>query len=377
MVPQEVIAYVQRLRANGYAAQAIRQNLLASGYTSQEAEQALAAAFRPVSSASSRNWVPLAAGGGAGAVVLVVLLLIFLPSSPAFTVTTRPNTVEARAGTTLTFADTFEFKSKLKSSEIALTHELVAPATGNLLFSHDENVPAGASATSKVDLPDDLQPGRYLLKTIAKGDGHTAETSFSFKVLPALPKTSAPNTPAPVIPITPTPGVPASNESTAPTQASCNDFDPCTEDTVVDGKCAFNQLPVCCGDYICKSDLGETTATCPRDCAAQPDAKSTSDIVAEAEQTATKDGPRAQLLCGTLAQQSDADQCYDSVARISATSAGCLKITDGKTKDSCLLYFAINKDEFSVCYSIGDPNLQSSCFSFRNLHEIQSSQPSA
>ncbi|HSU72351.1 MAG TPA: hypothetical protein VLJ21_00700 [Candidatus Binatia bacterium] len=359
MVPREVIAYVQRLRDNGYSAQAIRQNLVSSGYTSQEADQALLAVFRPAVT-QQRNWKPLAAGGIAGVLVIVLLAVLFIPSSPAFSVTTRPASVEARAGSTLSFSEQFVFEKPL-DGELTLTHELVAPATGNLLTSVDQQAPVAPTVTSKLALPDDLQPGRYIVHTLVTAEGHTAESSFSFKVLPALSATTPSVTPE----TTETPTI----EPT--TSQECNDFDPCTDDTFKEGTCVFETLPVCCGDYVCNSQLSETSATCPRDCAAQPEAKSTADILAEAEQTAANDAARAELLCSTLAQTSDADQCYDSVARISSHSSTCSKIVDSKTKDSCYLYFAINKDEFTVCTSITDPNLQSSCYSFKNLKEIQ------
>jgi hypothetical protein len=365
MVPREVIAYVQRLRDNGYAAQAIRQNLLASGYTPQEADQALLAVFRPNVMHQGRNWKPLAAGGAAGLLVIGLLLVLFIPSSPAFTMTTRPNSVEARAGSTLSFSENFVFEKELDVDGLEVTHELVAPS-GNLLLSVDQHVSIGPSATSTLHLPADLQPGRYLVRTTATGDGHTAESSFSFKALPALPGTTS-------LPETSTPSeTPIENTSTV---QECNDFDPCTDDSNKDGKCVFEQMPVCCGDYICGET--ETSSTCPRDCAAQPEAKSTADIIAEAEQTASDDPARAELLCGTLAQATDADQCYDSVARIASQSETCDKIRDSKTRDSCYLYFAINKNEFAVCEDISDPNLKSSCYSFKNLHDIQGQIPAS
>lgn len=366
MVPREVIAYVQRLRDNGYSAQAIRQNLVSSGYTPHEADQALLSVFKPTVM-QPRNWKPLAAGGIAGFLVIVLLTVILLPSSPAFSVKSQPASAEVRAGSTLSFSEFLVYEDELDTDELEITHELVAPATGNMLLSVEQRAPVKSSVSSKLELPDDLQPGRYVVRTIITADGHTAESSFSFRVLPAATKPQTPTTPI----------VSEGNETpTEPVTQDCNDFDPCTDDSFTDGKCVFTMRPVCCGDYLCNSDLGETTVTCPRDCAAQPEAKSTEEILGDAEQLASSDAERAQLLCGTLAQISDADDCYDSVARISSKSEVCGKIVEGKPRDSCYLYFAINKNEYTVCTSISDPNLQSSCYAFKNLNQLEQQIPS-
>jgi|GEM_PF-6531825 len=371
MVPREVIAYVQRLRNSGYSAQAIRQNLIASGYTPQEADQALLSGFRPMVMQQGRNWKPLAAGIGAGTLVLVLMIVLLVPSGPAFTVSTQPSSAEARAGSSISFSERFVYERELDTDELEVIHELVAPATGNLIFSVDQRIPISPAYQTKLEIPEDLQPGRYIVRTIVTADGHTAESSFSFRVLPPAPRQTVQ---VPTVPVVETP---VDNQAEEMPAQDCNDFDPCTDDSFFGGQCVFEQLPVCCGDYICDFNLGETTTTCPRDCAAQPAAKSTAEIIAEAEQAAVRAPETAELLCTTLAQKTDADQCYDTVARIGSKSATCQKISDSKTRDKCVLYFAIHKSEYTGCATIGDPNLQSSCYSFKNLGEIQQNLPQA
>ncbi|MBI4145254.1 hypothetical protein HY493_03535 [Candidatus Woesearchaeota archaeon] len=361
MVSQEVMTYVQRLRSMGYAPQAIRQNLLQAGYSVQEADAALAVS--PVAARAARHdWRPLLFGGIAGVAVIVVLIILLLPSGIKVTLTTQPQQLEVRAGGAITFSDALSLDGDAET--ITLIHELVAPETGNIIDTVEETIPATSDSvrtTSRVTIPSDVAPGRYLVRTTARADGAEAEASFSFKIVPAPVVSSLePPSSTPLIPTTPE----------APAQTECNDFDPCTEDTIKDGECVFESMQVCCGDYVCDVNAGETSGSCARDCAAPAEAKSTQTILDEAQDIAVSDVERAKLMCGTLAQRSDADTCYDTVARTSGQSSACLEIGTGKTRDSCLLYFAIQKDEFSVCAKIDDPTAQSSCYSFKNLNEL-------
>ncbi|MBI4151138.1 hypothetical protein HY492_03360 [Candidatus Woesearchaeota archaeon] len=359
MPAPEVIASIQRMRSQGYSPAQIHQSLISSGYSSSDADRALrATGLRRIS------WFPAAAGIGGGLAVIIIIILIVSNIGPAFTMKTVPQAVEARAGSSISFGESFEYERSIDAEELVLRHELISPATGNLILQIEQRVEVADSALSKVRLPDDLQPGRYVIKTVADADGHTAESSFSFKVLPSVKPASLPNVPAVGTSV-------STPEYVSSPAAQCNDFDACTNDHAENGACFFEPLPVCCGDYVCDDDKGETTGTCSRDCAAAPAAKSSGEIVAEAETIAGSDANRAELLCGTLAQTADADQCYDLVARKTAISATCGRITTDATRDSCYLSFAINNKQFDVCTSITNPNLQSSCYSFKNLAELQ------
>lgn len=365
---KEVIAYVQRLRSQGYSNAAIRQNLLASGYSSFDAESALRANAPTAKPRKKINWVPILAGSGAGLAILVVLVILLIPKGPAFTLKTTPVGVEVVQGNSISFSNNFEFNRDIKEDEFELVHKLVSPATGNLLVSIDESVDVSSRTQSSFSIPDDLQPGRYVIRTTATAGKREAEASFLFKV---LPKPTLDTTPVQIDLDGTEPDV------DIPVQITCNDFDQCTDDIVLDGECVFQQLPVCCGDFVCDFEAGETTATCSRDCAQQPTAKTSTEIIKEAEEAAETDPDKAELLCGTLAQTTDSDQCYDSVARKALRSSTCKKITSQSIEDSCLLFFAINQDQFDVCTDINDPNLQSSCYSFKNLYEIQQTIPEA
>lgn len=363
MPAPEVIASIQRMRAQGNSPAGIHQRLVAAGYSAVDADRALnAAGVRRVA------WFPLMAGIGGGLAVIIVVILIVNNIGPAFTMKTLPQAVEARAGSSISFGESFIFERSIDVAELVLRHELIAPATGNLILQVEQRVELAERATSKVRLPEDLQPGRYVIKTVADADGHTAEASFSFKVLPAQAKPAYQSSSVAAAPVTSLP------EALPPVPTSaCNDFDACTIDRAESGACVFEPMPVCCGDYVCDDDKGETTSTCSRDCAPAPIAKTSGEIVAEAEDIATSDAARAELLCGTLAQTADADQCYDLVARKTTQSATCARITADTTRDSCYLSFAINNKQFDVCTSITNPNLQSSCYSFKNLAELQAS----
>ena len=363
---KEVIAYVQRLRSQGYSDSAIRQNLTASGYSAFDAESALRANAPVAAPKKKINWVPILAGVGVGIVVLAVLVIILIPKGPAFTLRTTPSGAEVVQGDSISFSNNFEFNRDIKEDEFELVHKLVSPATGNLLSSVDESVDVSTRIQSSFSIPDDLQPGRYLIKTTATAGKREAESSFSFRVL-AKPVTDTIPIVIDLNGIEPDPDMPV--------EITCNDFDQCTDDIVVNGECVFQQLPVCCGDFVCDFEAGETTATCSRDCAAQPTAKTSTEIIEEAEEAAETDPDKAELLCGTLAQTTDADQCYDRVARKALSSSTCKKITSQNIEDSCLLFFAIKQDQFDVCTDINDPNLQSSCYSFKNLYEIQQTLP--
>ena len=354
MPAKEVSAYVQRLRAAGYGSAQIRQQLVAGGLSPVQAFLAV----MPFA-----LWI---AGGVAGVSVLAIVLAVAL-SGPAFTMTTQPSSVEVRAGSSVSFADVFTFQRDVGAT-VALHHDVIAPATGNIILSADQRVPAAAKASSSVKLPATLAPGRYIIKTTADADGHTAESTFTVKVVAAALVTPTYSS---------TPATSSSTSSTTPPTLTCDDFDACTTDVVKDGACVFSPMPVCCGDYVCDGDKGETTGNCARDCSPLPVAKTSVEIIAEAQSEAVSNPVHAEQLCGTLAQVVDADQCYDAVARTGAHSLTCARIATDSQRDSCYLYFAINQKEYAVCDSIATPALKSSCYSFKNLAGVVQESQSA
>jgi hypothetical protein len=364
MVAKEVVSYVQQLKANGYSMQAIRQNLLQAGYREKDVNAALrASAGGGIKFVPQHHVKAIVAGSAAGLLVLILLMIIIIPTRPSFSLETSIQNNEVVAGERISFSSNFDFKKEPKE-DIVMEYEIIAPETLDLISTSKESIDVTSFATSKVNVPSDLTPGRYLMRTTASASGFQATDAFSFRVV--VPQNTGTTT---------TPSVPTTNDPVIdfqePETLSCNDLDPCTDDSVVNGVCVYKEKPVCCGDYVCDFELGESSNTCSRDCAARPKAKKSEDIIQDALDTADSDKGRAVSLCQTLAQVSDADQCYDGVARGSGDSEICGGVKDSRTKDSCYLFFAINKDEFDVCPEVEDSTLQSSCYSFKNLHQIQ------
>ncbi|MEK6849462.1 MAG: hypothetical protein AABY01_02740 [Nanoarchaeota archaeon] len=351
MPANEVTAYAQRLKSAGYSPGQVRDALIGSGVSPVIAAKV----------AGTKRWVLWAAGSIAGAFVVVIILMVAL-SGPAFSLVTQTSFSEVKPGATLSFSDAFTFERDV-GNRILLKHELVAPATGNIVASSQQVVTAVKSAKSTVLIPDDIPPGRYLVRTTAEADGHTVESSFSVKVSESKSVVEA------YVPAM-SGGSPVTSPGEPVTPLKCDDFDACTTDVIENNECVYKTVAVCCGDYICDGAGGETAGGCARDCAPLPTAKTSVEIIADAESEAADNLVHAEQLCATLAQVSDADQCYDTVARKAISSVTCTKIGVDKQRDSCLLYFAINQKEFSVCDQMTNPNLQSSCFSFRNLAGI-------
>lgn len=364
MGKKELVSYIRKSLSSRYSLSSIRSELKNSGYSQKEIESAIGSVYHPVQGSGMGR--PVIIGLVAAVILVFSIMALFLVISPSKDVKYQinPLTVEVFQGGNIVFEDILESVGRKDGFRVSLKYDVINPSTGSLVVTDSQTAIAGDRDTSKITLPIPIvQPGRYLLKGSASFDGDSVEDSFTFRVLKLIEKTSEPIEEVPG-------GVIASETILAPIcPGDCNDFDPCTSDSCVEGVCFNSEIILCCGNFVCED--GETAVTCSQDCGIAPEVRTTTDILQEAEQFASIDKDRAGRLCSSLPRIVDSDNCYTSIAGESKDKTFCDRVDDSTKKDNCFMSFALTLNDFTVCDKISNTYLQKSCFSLKNLRALQ------
>jgi hypothetical protein len=227
---------------------------------------------------------------------------------------------------------------------------------------YESNLPADSSGRSRITIPtNNLPDGSYSLVVRAYSNQQSWSQSEDFTII----------TPPEFTPLSDCfNGIKDGNEegidcggSCFPCQnicGSCDDNDPCTEDSCEQGQCKHLSIIPCCGDGICQ--VGEE---CASDCDEESLSLTPFQVIERAALLAKDDAASAALMCDTIAYEDDRSVCFDRIARISKKSTLCERVT-GRLQSSCYMDFAMNGD-YSVCSKIENKYLRSSCEGLASL----------
>ncbi|MBW3004717.1 hypothetical protein KY310_02710 [Candidatus Woesearchaeota archaeon] len=357
MVQQSLTEYINKLLKAGYDIGTIRSTLINSGYSPAEVNQALTYAKGPSKKVSLTLKVLII-----GAISLILSILVILgavwlltPEPKEISLTTTPLKTEAYPGDTISFL--VELTSNVERIEqVLLSYELIDLQEEKIVSTKQDRPEVGRkrSLTIQMNLPANIQPGAYEIKTVMSHKLGTQQRKFNFNVIESPKETVSLEEEY----------LEEFVEEEEPQEVvcpkSCDDFNPCTIDSCEKGLCVYSPKIPCCGNGICEE--GESVLNCADDCAKTT--KTPQELITQANTVAKTEPEAAAMLCNKLIRQNDIDLCFSEVALTSGKSIICENIQTQDSKDTCYMEFAIDGD-YSVCPKVLNSYLSKSCNSLK------------
>ncbi len=353
--------YIRTQLQRGYPPESIRYALIQAGYNPQDIDYALRLYGKTTRriELTGKN-LALAVGSLLTIVLLAVTgFIIFSPGPKDIQVALRVEQPSLLPGGTLQVETTLTSEQS-RETPVALNYLVSQADTRKTVTSRSERVRVGKSAYSSlnVPLPETLAPGDYEVKLVAQYEGLTRVQTSRFSIQQPIQEE------APIIE-EPAELEPIELECTY----NCDDLNPATTDSCVQGSCVHTTIDNVCGNAACEE--GETRLSCPEDCGTAQDKNS---AVNQALQTAEPE--KAATICNTLVLPEDSDACFAAIANKTRKSALCNNIQDSRTHDNCLMDFAFQND-YTVCPQLNNRYLLTSCQSLARFSTIPQEQAEA
>ncbi len=407
MADPRLVSYIKTNIAKGADPRAIKMTLVRNGYSMQQVEEAFSEnsqvhvhhtiAFTPTFIALIAA-VLLSIGGFS-------YFLFSESSAPSqlLDVEIRSVTPNLNAGDEASIVVELTNMGAKNRYDVEVRAELVSASTGAIVAAHAETVAleTKGSPTLNLLIPPQIASGNYILRTVAEYDGKRAVASMNVVLGTRQPSCND--------------GIKNQGEERIdcvgpcqacgsyegaiplPTEGSCDDFNPCTADSLTNGACTFMPITPCCGNSICET--GEASS-CQTDCPTQSDAPelSRSEQLERIKLMATSDPERAGVECRKESIPDYRDSCYSNiattakdisycnfvagerlknvcireVAQVTLNPTLCGSISREDFRDTCFISFVTEYRDYSVCENIVNENLRQSCLALRSL-----SQPAA
>jgi len=355
MANQQLIDYIKQQLQAGYDINTLKSYIIKYGYPPKDVEEAINALYHPevkhVVHHLSKNTII--------AVSLTVLLLLipsmyflFLQddSGPSRLLDLKTSTVNSDIGPgdKLEFIIELSNLGKNKRYDVFLKHEIIGTE-----ISQEETIAVETSTSKKssVNIPLDIAPRRYTLKTTATYGDQKAFSTTGFNIKGeslSIPK-----------------------NITCTERWQCNNWIPsvCPSNGEQTRTCSDSNN---CGTIIHKP---ETEKSCIFSIIEKPNLTkellSKNTLLVEErnleniKELSRTDFSRAIWECGTFNQTSLKDLCYLSISSEAGNTESCAYIENEMQKDECYMSYAINNNDFSICDNVINANLKDSCEKLR------------
>jgi hypothetical protein len=400
MVRKKVVDYIRNLLQQGYNISTVKNVMSKYGYSNREIDQAL----EDISHASIRHEIHLS-GTTLFAVIFMFLVIIGIigffyvnpPKGPStlLDLNLEPVQTTVSPGENIIFVKELSNLGSTKRYDVVIKHEILHPSTYKSISPEKIETRAietfGATRTM-LKIPIDAETGDYILRTIVEYKKKKAIATLPIKIIdPGSPPTCED-------------GIKNQDEididcggvcKKCHDKLNCQDNNPCTNDILINGKCAYNDIIPCCGNDICEN--GEK-GICSLDCVIIVERTPNEDIgsLDEIKNIARTDPVNALLKCNSIKVPSIKDTCISNIASAQNNQNYCTKITTIRIKDlcysniakskndnklcrdistdgirdSCYMTFVLDNDDYTVCLEIANEYLVQSCESLRQLHAI-------
>ena len=396
MVQNSLVKYIQEQVRAGYDISSIKKYLLEYGYAESRVNEAMQFAYPPTEVKHmvhlSKTTVALVIAIVCSLVLVSTGIFMFLvpkESSQLLDVETDLISASLNEGDSLRFTSQIFNLGKAKRYDVSLKYE-VYDLKDSLVTFKEETIALETRASSSVNIPLDIKPGNYYLRTTASYGDKTAKATSAFRV----------TTTESVVPLPTTPVVPKPVAPTSVCPVSCDDGNSCTSDYCSEDtnyECRHAVIELCCGNSICEG--GEDYTNCLADCGVPAETgegifegKSVFEKIEMIKDIAKNDKEKAMGYCNGIEQtgykynclsgvavasnddevcvsigdESYKDTCYKDLATTNRNNAICDKIVKDSKRDQCYMDFA-TKGDYTVCDKLVNKYLKQSCESLEKL----------
>ena len=392
--------YVKSMRQRGYSIPAIRNLLLKNGYSANEIDDAI----NYSNSLTIKHEIHLSHS----TIVVIVFMIVSLlgissvfyfsqstASSKLLDLNLEPVATTVQQGGNIIFIKQLSNLGSAKRYDVVIKQELIGATTNKVITQKIETraIETFGSTQTNILVPQDTQPGNYILRATVEYDDKKAVATLPVKIITSSNKGTCFD------------GIKNSNEEGVDCGGvckpckqqtlDCNDNNPCTSDIIKNGACAHTPIVPCCGNNIC-----EPNENCDADCKKiQPEQNSglisTASLDGVKELAKTNPGKAMQECnqievpdlkdtcisnigevqnnknyCNQIISIRIKDLCYSNIAKSSNDNTLCEEISIDSRKDSCYMTFVLDNKDYSVCSKLTNKHLSQSCESLRQLSEL-------
>ncbi|MFH1641906.1 MAG: hypothetical protein ABIC04_03320 [Nanoarchaeota archaeon] len=407
MANKSVIDWLQRYLKAGYDLNTLKKSLLDHGYLQSDIDEAVRVIYN---TGEVNHIIHLSKSTIAVIVALIFTVLLiggslfyFLsPKAPAQLLDVRTELLTQ----TITPGDKLEFNIELTSLGSAARFDVDVrydiETDGEKVIFKEETIGVETSKSYKTffEIPEDVAPGDYILRTTVRYSGKIARAASNFRIRekslicadgiknngeqgidcggPCLPCVSCADGiknqgevdidcggPCPAcgtcfdsIKNQAEDGIDCGGPCSPCTvsETVCSDNDPCTKDEFIGQDCVYTPIEPCCGNNVCEE--GET---CESDCDDPFSGQSVWERLAQIEELAKSDHSQAAGLCESFENPLHLDKCYDNVGRSSGKDKYCDKISDVRTKEECYIVAAKANKDTAICAKIEKDTRKDRC----------------
>ncbi len=382
-----LLKYVEEQLAKGYSPQVIKDALVRQGYSPALVDGVL----ESVSMHQSSSAPPTLGSSHEKRVfpklILIVVVLgviiagvIFVPDlikgkEALLDVAATPDNLVFSAGEDLGFSLEIYNMGSSERFDISLIYR-VLDQNDNAVMSKEETIAISTSTSHhrSIPLPNNINPGNYVMKIFANYEGKVATSSFSFEVKEPVAKESCFDR------------LKNQNEVGVDCGGVCGGYwydnschtipqtngtvePPVAEETCSDNKLNQDEVGVDCGGKCGGYWYDNSCHSSPKPVNPVVTKLSFAETMLKARAIAAANPSEAQSLCLALAIINEKDKCLKTIAEAAKKKEFCELIINTADKDSCYYPFFMMGD-YSVCEKLVDPNSRQSCEQLKELSLI-------
>ncbi|TKJ17695.1 hypothetical protein CEE44_04145 [Candidatus Woesearchaeota archaeon B3_Woes] len=386
MVNQQLINYIKKQIKAGYDVNTIKSYLTKHGYKPQNVNDAINSIYSPevkhvVHHISKTTILSIAA---LSIIILLIASGIYFylakPTQQAQLLDLRTSLLKdnLNQGDKLEFNIELSNLGKSKRYDVILKHEIV---NTDIYSQETIAVETSTSKTSYIQLPPELTPKRYTLKTIASYSNKKAFSTFTFNV---VKKGEQPKTTKCIENWECTQWQPEECPNNEQQTRTCNDLNNCQttlykpettksctkiieqepkQPTITkkpsdfSGRTIWEKLDII--KQLAGSDPNQALNDCPT---FEIDSHKDECYFNIAEVT------KSDVICKRITSERTKDKCYSNVAKLTSDNTICEEIIKQTRKDACYMNF-VNKGDYSICDKIDNSYLKDACVALRDTPE--------
>ena len=385
---QNLVDYIKQQLSQGYLITQIRQALINYGYPTYQIDQAISLTYssqpqqqiqpQPLQTQTPQTVINKT-HSSKGLIIIILLLAVIGGSFFSYSKFIKPEkapetlldlsleaiSTTAQPGKQISFIKKIESMGTKKRYDITLTYQLT-DEDGNIAQVNEDTIAVETKSTSKtnIKIEEDIKPGKYQLKVIARYDKKKATASIPIKV---YEKEETPtcldnikNQGEEDIDC----GGPCEQCQSCPV---CNDQDSCTEDICSKDtkyQCVYREIEDCRPPYL---EEPKQTSTETVDTGSYITLK---EVKSQLTNLVSTNPNQAAELCTQLNKKIEKDSCFVTIKDITQDAHYCQFIEGDTPRDSCYFSIVIKTNNFELCEKITSPYFKNSCKSLKKATEL-------